>query len=85
MPKNNGGLFVLDHNEFSYKEMPACLKIPFTTWAAPYAFSFIEGDWKRLLQQQGFAFCDGHHVSQSYVQLLTARRYDGHFADKELK
>jgi len=70
----NGSFFVLDYNEFSYEEMPFYLKIPFRLMECPYAFDFIERDWKEILQQQGFDYFKEHHFFQSYVRLLTAKK-----------
>jgi len=40
--KKNGEFFILDYNEFSVKEMPFYLKIPFKLIECPYAFDFVE-------------------------------------------
>jgi len=72
--KSNGSFFVLDYNEFSYKEMPFYLKILFNLMECVYAFDFIQKDWKEILQQQGFDYFKEHHFFQSYVRLLTAKK-----------
>jgi SAM-dependent methyltransferase len=72
--KSNGSFFVLDYDEFSYKEMPFYLKIPFNLMECVYAFDFIEKDWKEILQQQGFDCFKEHHFFQRYVRLLTAKK-----------
>jgi len=78
--KSNGSFFLLDYNEFSYKEMPFYLKILFKLMECPYAFDFIVRDWKGILQQQGFDYFKEHHFFQSYIRLLSAKRCNGHFA-----
>ena len=70
----DGRFFVLDYNEFSYREMPFYLKLLFRLMECPYAFDFIERDWKEILQQQGFEYFKEHHFFQSYVRLLTAKK-----------
>ena len=72
--KSNGSFFVLDYAEFSYKEMPFYLKIPFNLMECAYAFDFIEKDWKEILKQHGFDCFREHHFFQTYVRLLTAKK-----------
>lgn len=72
--KSNGSFFILDYDEFSYKEMPFYLKIPFNLMECVYAFDFIEKDWKEILQQQGFDCFKEHQFFQRYVRLLTAKK-----------
>jgi len=72
--KKNGSFFVLDYNEFSHKEMPFYLKIPFKLVECPYAFDFIEQDWKEILQQNGFDRFKEHHFFRNYVRLLTVKK-----------
>ena len=45
--KKNGEFFILDYNEFSVKEMPFYLKIPFKLIECPYAFDFVEKKIKK--------------------------------------
>lgn len=78
--KSNGRFFVLDYNEFSYKEMPFYLKILFKLIECPYAFDFIERDWKKILQQHGFDYFKEHHFFRGYIRLLSAKRCNGHIA-----
>ncbi|RLC11111.1 MAG: hypothetical protein DRH43_04860 [Deltaproteobacteria bacterium] len=72
--KGNGEFFILDYNEFSYKEMPFYLKRLFKLIECPYAFDFIERDWKGILRQQGFDYLKEHHFFQGYIRLLSAKR-----------
>ena len=72
--KSNGIFFVLDYAEFSYKEMPFYLKIPFNLMECAYAFDFIEKDWKEILQQQGFDCFKEYRFFQRYIRLLKAKK-----------
>lgn len=70
-----GGIFwILDFNEFVLRDMPFFVRIPFVTIECPYAFDFIERDWKKILKKSGFNnFTDTLYL-RSYVRLLGARK-----------
>ena len=68
--KNQGEFFILDYNEFSVKEMPFYLKIPFKLIECPYAFDFIEKNWQEILAEEGFDHFEKHLFFHSYVRLL---------------
>ena len=68
--KNQGEFFILDYNEFSVKEMPFYLKIPFKHMECPYAFDFIEKNWQKILAEEGFNHFEKHLFFHSYVRLL---------------
>jgi len=68
--KNQGEFFILDYNEFSVKEMPFYLKIPFKLIECPYAFDFIEKNWQEILSEEGFDHFEKHLFFHSYVRLL---------------
>ncbi|OPX35043.1 hypothetical protein B1H10_02145 [candidate division KSB1 bacterium 4484_188] len=71
----DGGKFcILDFNEFSLKEMPFYLRIPFKTIECKYAFDFIERDWKQILGEQGFANFEESFMFKKYVRLLIAQK-----------
>jgi ubiquinone/menaquinone biosynthesis C-methylase UbiE/predicted Fe-Mo cluster-binding NifX family protein len=74
--KSNGNFFVLDYNEFSYKEMPFYLKIPFKHIECPYAFDFIERDWKQILESNNFSGFEEFYFFRDYVRLLKAKKSD---------
>ncbi len=74
--KTNGSLFILDYNEFSYKEMPFYLKVPFKLIECPYAFDFIERDWKQILMNHNFADFEEFFFFKDYVRLLKAKKLD---------
>jgi len=46
--KNGGVFFILDYNEFDKDLMPFYLRILFKLIECPYAFDFIEKDWKKI-------------------------------------
>ena len=72
--KKNGELFILDYNEFSLKEMPFYLKIPFKFAECPYAFDFIENDWKKILVGEGFSYFEEYLFFNKYIRLLKAKK-----------
>jgi ubiquinone/menaquinone biosynthesis C-methylase UbiE len=68
--KKDGEFFILDYNEFSLKEMPSYLQIPFKLIECPYAFDFIEKDWQQILTEEGFNCFDKHLFFCGYIRLL---------------
>jgi len=72
--KKNGEFFILDYNEFSLKEMPFYLKIPFKFVECPYAFDFIEKDWKKILSNEGFNYFEEHLFFKKFIRLLKAKK-----------
>ena len=72
--KKNGELFILDYNEFSLKEMPFYLKIPFKFAECPYVFDFIEKDWKKILAGEGFSYFEEYLFFNKYIRLLKAKK-----------
>jgi len=68
--KKNGEFFILDYNEFSLKEMPFYLKIPFKLIECPYAFDFVEKNWQKILDEEGFNYFEKHLFFHRYVRLL---------------
>ncbi|NMG83067.1 MAG: methyltransferase domain-containing protein [Methanosarcinales archaeon] len=68
--KKHGEFFILDYNEFSLKEMPLYLKIPFKFIECPYAFDFIEKDWQKILAEEGFNRFEKHLFFGGYIRLL---------------
>jgi len=69
--KKDGTFFILDYNEFSLEEMPFYLRIPFKLIECPYAFDFIEKDWKQILSSQGFSNFREHPFFGGYGRLLS--------------
>jgi len=68
--KKGGEFFILDYNEFSVNEMPFYLRVTFKFIECPYAFDFIERDWKKILFLHGFDDFREHLFFSSYVRLL---------------
>ena len=70
-----GGIFsVLDFAEFSLDEMPAYYRIPFKILECPYAFDFIEKDWKKKLAEYGFGQFSEHLMFHNYLRLLNGTK-----------
>lgn len=70
-----GGIFwILDFNEFALMDMPFYYRIPFVTIECPYAFDFIERDWKKVLKKSGFNNFIETLYLKSYVRLLAASK-----------
>jgi len=70
-----GGIFwILDFNEFALMDMPFYYRIPFVTIECPYAFDFIERDWKKILKKSGFNNFTETLYLKSYVRLLAASK-----------
>lgn len=72
--KNGGIFFILDYNEFDLNKMPFFLKIPFRIIECPYAFDFIEKDWKQILSEIGFSDFTEYYFFRKYVRLLGATK-----------
>ncbi len=68
--KKDGEFFILDYNEFSIKEMPLYLRIPFKFMECSYAFDFIEKDWQKILSEEGFNSFEKHFFFGNYVRLF---------------
>jgi len=68
--KKNGKFFILDYNEFSVKDMPLYLKIPFKLFECHYAFDFIRRDWKKVLIEKGFEHFEERLFFKEYVRLI---------------
>lgn len=74
--KSGGSFFILDYNEFSYNETPFYLKVPFKLIECPYAFDFIERDWKQILANHNFSGFEEFFFFKDYVRLLKAKKLD---------
>lgn len=71
--KDDGFFFVLDYNEFSYKKMPFYAKMPFKLIECPYAFDFIQRDWREILAKTGFKNFE-QYIFFDYIRLLKAQK-----------
>jgi len=72
--KPGGRFSILDFAEFKVKDMPPWYRIPFKTFECPYAFDFVERDWKQILKEGGFSFESERHWFKNYVRLLTVTK-----------
>ncbi|MBA7701277.1 2-methoxy-6-polyprenyl-1,4-benzoquinol methylase [subsurface metagenome] len=72
--KTGGTFWILDFNEFALMDMPFYYRIPFVTIECPYAFDFIERDWKKILEKSGFNNFIETLYLKSYVRLLAGRK-----------
>ncbi len=87
--KPGGEFFILDYNEFSLEKKPFYIRIPFKSFECPYAFDFIEKDWKHLLGEEGFGKFEEHLFFAKSVRLLKAQKiplrqdYSDDFTRKE--
>ena len=72
--KSNGSFFILDYNKFSYTKAPFYLKIPFKLIECPYAFDFIERDWKQILANYNFGGFEEYFFFKNSVRLLKAKK-----------
>ena len=72
--KEGGQLFILDYSEFDYHKAPFYVKGFFKIVECPYAFDFIERDWKKILSDHGFVRFAKYPFFKGYVTLLAAGR-----------
>ena len=72
--KTGGTFWILDFNEFALIDMPFYFRIPFLAIECPYAFDFIERDWKKILEKTGFNNFIEKLYLKSYVRLLAGRK-----------
>jgi len=68
--KKGGEFCILDYNEFSLNEIPFYLSTTFRFMECPYAFDYIEKDWKKILSLQGFDDFQEHLFFNNYIRLL---------------
>jgi len=70
--KQNGEFLILDYNEFSLPDIPFYLRLAFKLMECPYAFDFIEKDWKKILAGVGFNDFEEYFFIHQCVRLLMA-------------
>jgi len=75
--KQNGEFLILDYNEFSLPDIPFYLRLAFKLMECPYAFDFIEKDWKKILADIGFNNFKEHFFFRHFIRLLKAVKPDG--------
>lgn len=70
-----GALFsILDFGEFLLKDMPFYYRIPFKIVECPYAFDYVERNWKSILTEHGFDPVAERTWFKNYLRLLTVRK-----------
>ncbi len=69
--KPGGHFIILDFAEFDMDKMPALHRWVFKKVECPYAFDFIEKDWKQILNKLGFETESERLYFKKYVRLLT--------------
>lgn len=72
--KGSGEFFILDYNEFSLREMPFYLRLPFKLIECPYAFDFIGRNLKKMLAKSGFDGFEERFFFAKYIRLLKATK-----------
>ncbi len=72
--KAGGVFFVLDYNEFSLEDAPSYFRIPFRAIECPYAFDFIERDWRNILRDEGFEDFKEYPFLGRYVRLIRVKK-----------
>ncbi|MBN2455272.1 MAG: class I SAM-dependent methyltransferase [Sedimentisphaerales bacterium] len=70
--KQNGQFLILDYNEFSLPDIPFYLRLAFKSMECPYAFDFIQKDWKQILADVGFNNFEEHFFFHHFIRLLRA-------------
>ena len=72
--KNGGEFQILDWNEFDLKILPYYQRIFFNLIECPYAFDFIERDWKKILATHDFDDFKEYFFFRGFVRLLKAKK-----------
>jgi len=70
--KPEGVFAILDFAEFDIAKMPPLHRWVFKTFECPYAFDFVERDWKNILALKGFQTESEQFYLWNYVRLLKA-------------
>jgi demethylmenaquinone methyltransferase/2-methoxy-6-polyprenyl-1,4-benzoquinol methylase len=70
--KKGGEFVILDFNEFVTGETPLYFRIPFRLIECPYAFEYVERDWKRILSEHGFTGFRESLFLGSHIRLLVS-------------
>ncbi len=72
--RNGGEFFILDYNEFSLKDIPFYTRSIFKLIECPYAFDFVEKDWKKILHDHGFDDFKAYQFYMGYIRLLIGKK-----------
>lgn len=70
--KPGGTFFILDYGEIPLRDMPFFVRGPFRAIECPYAFDYIERNWKMILAEQGFGNFTEKFFYRGYLRLLGA-------------
>jgi demethylmenaquinone methyltransferase/2-methoxy-6-polyprenyl-1,4-benzoquinol methylase len=68
--KPGGTFFILDYSEIPLKDMPFFVRGPFRAIECPYAFDYMERDWKKILADRGFGNFTEVFFYRGYLRLL---------------
>ena len=68
--KPGGVLAILDFAEFDMDKMPALHRWIFKKIECPYAFDFVEKDWKKILGEHDLETISEDHYFSRYVRLI---------------
>ncbi|MBN1198047.1 MAG: class I SAM-dependent methyltransferase [Bacteroidales bacterium] len=71
--KPKGVFVILDYAEFDLQKMPWLHRSIFKLFECPYAFDFIERDWKKILSEKGFETTFEEFYFWNYIRLLKSR------------
>jgi len=72
--KAGGVFFILDYNEFFLDDAPLYFKVLFRAIECPYAFDFIEKDWRNILRDEGFEDFEEYLFFGKYVRLIKVKK-----------
>ena len=67
---DGGEFFILDYGEIPLKDMPFYVREPFRLIECPYAFDYMEKNWKNLLASQEFSDFTEDFFYRGYLRLL---------------
>ena len=67
---SGGEFFILDYGEIPLKDMPFFVRGPFKAIECPYAFDYMEKDWKAILAAEGFENFTEVFFYRGYLRLL---------------
>ena len=70
--REGGSFWLLDYNEFTLSELPWFLRTAFKKMECPYAFDFIEKDWKAILKDLGLEPAGEKLFFRRMVRMLRA-------------
>jgi len=72
--KKDGEFHILDWNEFDLKTLPFHQRTFFKLIECPYAFDFIQRDWKQILANHNFGEFKENFFFKGFVRLLKAKK-----------